>query len=122
MFAKILLFKYPGQRKDTSPSSTASRHFMHLRRTEQETFLSYFEKNSSYIRGLSVCIFVALRVLFQDISDLLRLSRTVQRTNFIVYEFCFTCFKVGYKRSYIFQSSSIETIIDIQIMDFNSKA
>ena len=113
MFAKILLFKYPGQRKDVSPSSTASRHFMHLRRTEQETFLSYFEKNSSYVSGLSVCIFVALCVLLEDISDLIRLSRMVQRTNFIVYEFCFTCFKVGYKRSYIFQSYSIETIIDI---------
>ena len=70
-------------------------------------------KNSSCVRGLSVCIFVALCVLLEDISDLIRLSRMVQRTNFIVYEFCFTCFKVGYKRSYIFQSYSIETIIDI---------
>ena len=45
--------------------------------------------------------------------DLIRLSRTVQRTYFIIYEFCFTCFKVEYKRSYIFQSSSNETIIEI---------
>ena len=51
-------------------------------------------------------------VLLQDISDLIRLSRTVQRTYFIIYEFCFTCFKVKCKRSYIFQSSSNETIID----------
>ena len=40
----------------------------------------------------------------------LRLSRTVQRTFFIIHE-------VGCKRSYIFQSSSSETMID---MDFNS--
>ena len=37
-------------------------------------------------------------VLLQDISDLIRLSRTVQRTYFIIYELCFTCFKVEYKR------------------------
>ena len=47
--------------------------------------------------------------------DLIRLSRTVQRTYFIIYEFCFACFKVEYKRSYIFQSSSNETIIELQI-------
>ena len=47
--------------------------------------------------------------------DLIRLSRMVQHTYFIVYELNFTCFMVGYKRSYhdIFQSSSNETIIDI---------
>ena len=45
--------------------------------------------------------------------DLIRLSRTVQRTYFIIYEFCFTCFKVEYKRSYIFQSFSKKTIIEI---------
>ena len=47
-------------------------------------------------------------VLLQDISDLIRLSRTVQHTYFIIYEFCFTCFNVKQecKRSYIFQSSS----------------
>ena len=47
--------------------------------------------------------------------DLIRLSRTVQHTYFIIYELNFTCFKVGYKRSYhdIFQSSSNETIINI---------
>ena len=32
---------------------------------------------------------------------------------FIIYEVCFTCFKVEYKRSYIFQSSSNEKIIEI---------
>ena len=52
-------------------------------------------------------------VLLQDISDLIRLSWTVQRTYFIIYEFCFTCFKVECKRSYIFQSSYKETIIEI---------
>ena len=36
---------------------------------------------------------------------------TVQCTYFIIYEFCFTCFNVQYKRSYIFQSSSDETIV-----------
>ena len=47
--------------------------------------------------------------------DLIRLSRTVQHTYFIIYELNFTCFMVGYKRSYhdIFQSSSNETIINI---------
>ena len=33
------------------------------------------------------------------VSDSIRLSRTVQRTYFIIYEFCFTCFKVECKRS-----------------------
>ena len=32
-------------------------------------------------------------------------------TYFIIYEFCFTYFKVEYKKSYIFQSSSIKTLI-----------
>ena len=52
-----------------------------------------------------------VRVLLQDISDLIRLSRTVQHTYFIIYELCFTCFKVKQEceRSYIFQSSSIYT-------------
>ena len=31
----------------------------------------------------------------------------------MMYEYCFTCFKVECKRSYIFQSSSNETIIEI---------
>ena len=52
--------------------------------------------------GLRVPVFSYMWVLLQDISDLIRLSRTVQRTYFIIYEFCFTCFKVEYKRSYIF--------------------
>ena len=39
--------------------------------------------------------------------------RLVQRTYVIMYEFCFTCFKVECKRPYIFQSSSNETIIEI---------
>ena len=42
-------------------------------------------------------------VLLQDIWPRIRLSRTVQRTYFKVYEFCFTCYKAEYKRSYIFQ-------------------
>ena len=58
----------------------------------------------------------------QDFSALIRPSRTVQCTYFMIYEFCFICFKVEYERSYIFQSSSNETIIDIYIiMDFNSE-
>ena len=52
--------------------------------------------------GLRVPVFSYMWVLLQDISDLIRLSRTVQRTYFIIYEFSFTCFKVEYKRSYIF--------------------
>ena len=40
-------------------------------------------------------------------------TQTVQCTYFIVYEFCFTCLNVGYKRLYILQGSSIETITDI---------
>ena len=46
-------------------------------------------------------------------SDLIRPTQTVQRTYFIIYEFCFTCFKVECKRSYIFQSFSEETRIEI---------
>ena len=52
-------------------------------------------------------------VLLQGISDQIRLMRTVQRTYVVMYEFCFTCFNVECKRSYIFQSSSNETIIEI---------
>ena len=37
-------------------------------------------------------------VLLQDISDLIRLSRTVQHTYFIIYELGFTCFKVNRSR------------------------
>ena len=35
-------------------------------------------------------------LLLQDISDKIRLSWMVQRTYFIIYEFCFTCFKTIY--------------------------
>ena len=59
-------------------------------------------------------------VLLQDISNLLRLSWTVQLTYFIIYEICFTCFKVECKRSYIFRSSSNETIIKNLDMDCSS--
>ena len=52
-------------------------------------------------------------VLLQDILDLIRLSRRVHRTYLIIYELCFTCFKVEYKSSCIFQSSSNETIVEI---------
>ena len=52
-------------------------------------------------------------VLLQDIFDLIRLSRRVHRTYLIIYELCFTCFKVEYKSSCIFQSSSDETIVEI---------
>ena len=39
----------------------------------------------------------------------------------VMYELCFTCFKVEYKRSYNFHSFSNKTIIVIQLdMDFNS--
>ena len=51
-------------------------------------------------------VHILVWVLLQDISDLIQLSRMVQRTYFIIYEFCFTCFKVECKRSCIFQSSS----------------
>ena len=58
----------------------------------------------------------------QDISDLIRLSQTIQRTYVIIYEFCFICFKVEYRRPCISQSSSSETIIHIYIhIDFNSE-
>ena len=42
-------------------------------------------------------VHILVWVLLQDISDLIRLSQTVQRTYFMIYEFCFTCFKVEYK-------------------------
>ena len=54
--------------------------------------------DAARFKGSSIFVWV----LFQDISDLIRLLRTVQRTYFINYDFCFTCFKVEYKRSYIF--------------------
>ena len=39
----------------------------------------------------------------------------------VMYELCFSCFKVEYKRSYNFHSFSNKTIIVIQLdMDFNS--
>ena len=42
---------------------------------------------------------------------LIWLSQTVQRTYFITFEFCFTCFKVEYKKSYIFQKCANKTLI-----------
>ena len=47
-------------------------------------------------------VHILVWVLLQDIWPRIRLSRTVQRRCFIVYEFCFTCFKAEYKQSYIF--------------------
>ena len=60
-------------------------------------------------------VHILVWVLLQDTSDLIRLTQTVQRTYFIMYELCFTCFKVECKMSYIFRSSSNETIIEILI-------
>ena len=74
---------------------------------------SLYDSNAEYSDGLFVRVHILVWVLLQDISDLIRLTRTVQRTYFIIYEFCFTCFKVECKRPYIFQSSSNETIIEI---------
>ena len=55
---------------------------------------------------MKILVWVLLQL---DISDLIRLSPWMgQRTYIIIYEFCFCCFKVEYKR-YIFQSSSSET-------------
>ena len=46
------------------------------------------------------------------ISNLIRLSQImVQCMYFIISEFCYMFFKVECKRSYIFQSSSNETLI-----------
>ena len=51
-------------------------------------------------------------MLLQDISNLIRLSQImVQFMHVIISEFCYICFKVECKRSYIFQSSSNETLI-----------
>ena len=61
-------------------------------------------------------VHILVWMLLQDISDRIRLSRTVQRTYFIIYEFCFTCLTVEYKMIHVYlQSSSNETIVDIQI-------
>ena len=58
-------------------------------------------------------VHILVWVLLQGISDLIRVMRMVQRKYVVMYEFCFTCFKVECKRLYIFQSSSNETIIEI---------
>ena len=80
------------------------------------TFKCLHDSNTKFNDGAVQGARVFVWVLLRDISDLIQLSRTVQSTYFIIYEFCFTCFKVEYKRTYIFQSSSNETlIIDIQI-------
>ena len=63
---------------------------------------------------------IFLWVLFQDISELIRLLRMVQRTYFINYEFCFTSFKVEYKRSYIFSKFFQWNNNWYLDMDFNS--
>ena len=64
-------------------------------------------------------VHILVSVLLKAISDLIRLSRTVRVTYFIIYEFCFTCLKVEYKR-YIFQSSSKVKIIDFYELLFRS--
>ena len=56
---------------------------------------------------------ILVLVLLQNIFDLIRLSRRVHRTYLIIYELCFTCFKVEYRSSCIFQSSSNETVVEI---------
>ena len=63
------------------------------------------DSNAEYSDTGCSRVHILALVLLQDISDLIRLSRRVQRTYFIIYEFCFTCFKVEYKRSYIFSKS-----------------
>ena len=62
------------------------------------------------IQTLSTVMQLLMGPYFSDIGPN---SRTVQCAYFIIYEFCFTCFKVEYKKSYIFQSSSSEIIIEI---------
>ena len=51
-------------------------------------------------------VHILVWMLLQHISDRIRPSRTVQRTYFIIYGFCFTCFTVEYKRwyKYIFKA------------------
>ena len=41
-------------------------------------------------------------VLLQDISDLIWLLQMVQCSCFLIYELCFTCFKVEHKTGHIF--------------------
>ena len=47
-------------------------------------------------------VHILVWMLLQHISDRIRPSRTVQRTYFIIYGFCFTCFTVEYKRWYMY--------------------
>ena len=64
------------------------------------------------IQTLSGVIQIVVLVLLQGISDTIRLSpRMVPRTYFIIYKFCFTCYKVEYRGSYIFWSPSNVTSI-----------
>ena len=61
------------------------------------------------IQTLSTVIQILVWVLLQDISHLIRLSpRMVPCTYFIIYQFCFTCYKVDYQGSYML-------IIDISV-------
>ena len=61
------------------------------------------------IQTLSTVIQILVWVLLQDISHLIRLSpRMVPCTYFIIYQFCFTCYKVDYQGSYTL-------IIDISV-------
>ena len=60
-------------------------------------------------------------MLIQDISDLIRLSRTVQRTYFIIMSSVSPASRKGIK-DHILQSSSTKLIIGTDLdMDFNSK-
>ena len=44
--------------------------------------LSYFEKNSSYVRGLSVCFFAALCVLLQEINPLPKVDMPLKDSDY----------------------------------------
>ena len=71
---------------------------------------------------LETAILILDNFYFFKTFDLIRLSRTVQRTYFIIYEFCLTCFKVEYKRSYTNFSKLFQWNNNLNLdMDFNSE-
>ena len=83
-------------------SSQFFRLLLRLKVFRSLTLKYLYDSNAEYSVSVS-CLRVHLLVwvLLQDISNQIWQSGTVQRTYFIIHEFCFTCFKVEYKR-YIF--------------------
>ena len=75
--------------------------------TSFQVYLNYSTMVWSQVTITGRFMHILVWMLLQDISDRIRLSRTVQRTYFIIYGFCFTCFTVEYKRWYMYISKAL---------------